>query len=116
MWSNGSPSDYENWQDGEPNDWRGGISDQFGEDIVEISDERHGGRGRWNDNVRSVCDSTVLDPLFATVSRPFWTVFRGLGAGFLNLEGKTEKTAKKREKTGKKRARYGLKKVGPMTD
>ena len=52
VWSNGSPSDYENWQDGEPNDWRGGISDQFGEDIVEISDERHGGRGRWNDNVR----------------------------------------------------------------
>ena len=35
------------------------------------------------------------------VFRPFWTVFPGLGAGFLNLGGKTEGTAKKRGKTGK---------------
>ena len=63
-----------------------------------------------------VCDETVLDPLFATVSRPFRTVFRGLGAGFWNLGGQTEKMAKKREKTGEKWARNGLKKVGPMTD
>ena len=67
-------------------------------------------------DIRSVCDETVLDPLFATVSRPFRTVFRGLGAGFWNLGGQTEKMAKKREKTGKKWARNGLKKVGPMTD
>eukprot|EP01045_Picozoa_sp_COSAG04_P003751 COSAG04_NODE_155_length_22379_cov_5.613707_19_plen_154_part_00 len=57
VWSNGSPSDYENWQEGEPNDWRGGIDAQYGEDIVEISDEfgHWDGRelrGRWNDNVR----------------------------------------------------------------
>ena len=63
-----------------------------------------------------VCDETVLDPLFAAVSRPFRAVFRGLGAGFWNLGGQTEKMAKKREKTGKKWARNGLKKVGPMTE
>ena len=63
-----------------------------------------------------VCDETVLDPLFATVSRPFRTVFRGLGAGFWNLGGEMEKVAKKRGKTGEKWARNGLKKVGPMTD
>ena len=40
-------------------------------------------------------------PLFATVSRPFRTVFRGLGAGFWNLGGEMEKVAKKRGKTGK---------------
>ena len=57
-----------------------------------------------------------MDPLFSTVSRPFRTVFRGLGAGFWNLGGQTEKMAKKREKTGEKWARNGLKKVGPMTD
>ena len=55
-------------------------------------------------------------PLFSTVSRPFRTVFRGLGAGFWNPGGQTEGTAKKREKTGEKWARYGLKKVGPMTE
>ena len=53
----------------------------------------------------------VLDR-FATVSDRFW----GPGAGFWNLEGQMEGTAKKREKTGKKWARYGLKKVGPMTE
>ena len=63
-----------------------------------------------------VSDETVLDPLFSTVSRPFRTVLRGLGAGFWNLGGQMEKMAKKREKTGKKWARNGLKKVGPMTD
>ena len=63
-----------------------------------------------------VSDETVLDPLFSTVSRPFRTVFRGLGAGFWNLGGKMEKVAKQRRKTGKKWARSGLKKVGPMTD
>ena len=30
---------------------------------------------------------------------PFWTVFPGLGAGFLNLGAKTDGTAKKRGKT-----------------
>ena len=63
-----------------------------------------------------VCDETVLDPLFATVSRPFRTVFRGLGAGFWNLGGQTEKTAKKWGKNEVKWARNGLKKVGPMTE
>ena len=66
--------------------------------------------------VLCVCDETVLDPLFSTVSRPFRTAFRGLGAGFWNLGSQTEKTAKKREKTEQKWARNGLKKVGPMTD
>ena len=69
-----------------------------------------------NVRVLCVCDETVLDPLFATVSRPFRTVFRGLGAGFWNLGGQAEKMAKKRGKTGKKWARNGLKKAGPMTD
>ena len=46
------------------------------------------------------------------VFRPFWTVFPGLGAGFLNLGGKTEATAKKRGKNEKKWARNGLKRVG----
>ena len=63
-----------------------------------------------------VSDETVLDPLFAAVSRPFRTVFRGLGAGFWNLLDKTEKTAKNWEKNEVKWARNGLKKVGPMTD
>ena len=63
-----------------------------------------------------VCDETVLDPLFAAVSRPFRTVFRGLGAGFWNLGDKKEKTAKKWGKNEVKWARNGLKKVGPMTD
>ena len=53
---------------------------------------------------------------FPAVFRPLRTVFRGLGAGFWNLGGQTEKMAKKREKTGGKWARNGLKKVGPMTD
>ena len=43
------------------------------------------------------------------VFRPLRTVFRGRGAGFLNL---TEGTAKKRGKNGKKWARNGLKRVG----
>ena len=63
-----------------------------------------------------VSDETVLDPLFSTVSRPFRTVFRGLGAGFWNLGGKMEKMAKTRGKNDVKWARNGLKKVGPMTD
>ena len=46
------------------------------------------------------------------VFRPLRTVFPGLGAGFLNLGGKTEGTAKKRGKNGKKWARNGLKRVG----
>ena len=46
------------------------------------------------------------------VFRPLRTVFPGLGAGFLNLAGKTEGTAKKRGKTGEKWARNGLKRVG----
>ena len=66
--------------------------------------------------VLCVSDETVLDPLFATVSRPFRTVFRGLGAGFLNLGAKTRGTAKERGKDEQKWARNGLKKVGPMTD
>ena len=49
---------------------------------------------------------------FPAVFRPFRTVFPGLGAGFLNLGGKTEGTAKKRGKNGKKWARNGLKRVG----
>ena len=68
--------------------------------------------GRSESSVLCVSDETVLDPLFATVSRPFRTVVWGLGAGFWNLGGQTEKMAKKREKTGKKWARNGLKKVG----
>ncbi len=40
------------------------------------------------------------------VFRPLRTVFPGLGAGFLNLAGKTEGTAKK---WGKKRAKMGEK-------
>ena len=46
------------------------------------------------------------------VFRPFRTVFSGLGAGFLNLAGQTERTAKKRGKNGEKWARNGLKRVG----
>ena len=46
------------------------------------------------------------------VFRPLRTVFPGLGAGFLNLGGKTEGTAKKRGKNGEKWARNGLKRVG----
>ena len=64
-----------------------------------------------NVRVLCVCDETVLDPLFATVSRPFRTVLRGLGAGFWNLGGKKEKTAKKWGKNEVKWARNGLKKV-----
>ena len=48
-------------------------------------------------------------------ARRFSTVtdrFPGLGAGFLNLAGKTEGTAKKRGKNGGKWARNGLKRVG----
>ena len=75
---------------------------------------RHAGGAGGGD--RCGCDETVLDPLFAAVSRPFRTVFRGLGAGFWNLGGQAEKMAKKRERTGEKWARNGLKKVGPMTD
>ena len=67
-------------------------------------------------SILCVSDETVLDPLFAAVSRPFRTVFRGLGAGFWNLEGQMEGTAKKRGKNDVKWARNGLKKVGPMTD
>ena len=43
-------------------------------------------------------------------------MFRGLGAGFWNLEGQTEKTAKEWGKNDVKKARNGLKKVGPITD
>ena len=46
------------------------------------------------------------------VFRPLRTVFPGLGAGFLNLAGKTERTAKKRGKNEQKWARNGLKRVG----
>ena len=46
------------------------------------------------------------------VFRPFRTVFPGLGAGFLNLGGKTGRTAKKRGKNEQKWARNGLKRVG----
>ena len=46
------------------------------------------------------------------VFRPFRTVFPGLGAGFLNLGGKTEGTAKKRGKNEQKWARNGLRRVG----
>eukprot|EP01045_Picozoa_sp_COSAG04_P022985 COSAG04_NODE_2670_length_3757_cov_3.001367_2_plen_225_part_00 len=46
------------------------------------------------------------------VFRPLRTVFPGLGAGFLNLGGKTERTAKKRGKNEQKWARNGLKRVG----
>ena len=46
------------------------------------------------------------------VFRPFWTVFPGLGAGFLNLAGQTERTAKKRGKNEQKWARNGLRRVG----
>ena len=46
------------------------------------------------------------------VFRPLRTVFPGLGAGFLNLAGKTEGTAKKRGKNEQKWARNGLKRVG----
>ena len=46
------------------------------------------------------------------VFRPFRTVFPGLGAGFLNLAGQTERTAKKRGKNEQKWARNGLKRVG----
>ena len=60
--------------------------------------------------------SPVLDPLFSTVSRPFRTVFRGLGADFWNLGAKMEKLAKNRGKNDVKWARNGLKKVGPMTE
>ena len=38
---------------------------------------------------------------FTAVFRPLRTVFPCLGAGFLNLAGKTEGTAKNGEKTGK---------------
>ena len=65
--------------------------------------------------VLCVSDETVLDPPFATVSRPFRTVLRGLGAGFWNIGGQTEKTAKEWERNEVKWARNGLKKVGPMT-
>ena len=41
------------------------------------------------------------------VFRPFRTVFPGLGAGFLNLGGKTEGTAKKRGKNGEKTVKNG---------
>ena len=42
------------------------------------------------------------------VFRPLRTTFPGLGAGFLNLAGQTERTAKKRGKNEQKWARYGL--------
>ena len=50
--------------------------------------------------------------VFTAVFRPLRTVLRGRGAGFLNLGGKTEGTAKKRGKNGEKWARNGLKRVG----
>ena len=53
-----------------------------------------------------------LGGFLPAVFRPLRTVFPGLGAGFLNLAGKTEGTAKKRGKNGKKWARNGLKRVG----
>ena len=46
------------------------------------------------------------------VFRPLRTVFRGLGAGFLNLGEKTEGTAKERGKNEQKWARNGLRRVG----
>ena len=46
------------------------------------------------------------------VFRPLRTVFPDLGAGFLNLAGKTEGTAKKWGKNGERWARNGLKRVG----
>ena len=51
--------------------------------------------------VLCVSDETVLDPLFSTVSRPFRTVFRGLGAGFWNLGGKTAKQRGKNDVNGR---------------
>ena len=46
------------------------------------------------------------------VFRPFRAVFPGLGAGFLNLVGQKEGTAKKRGKNEQKWARNGLRRVG----
>ena len=53
-------------------------------------------------------DRGLLTPLF----RPLRTVFRGRGADFLNLGGKTENAGEIRGENGKKWARNGLRRVG----
>ena len=69
-------------------------------------------RARWHhsSSLRGIFMSTwgVLPAVF----RPLRAVFPGLGAGVLNLAGKTEGTAKKRGKNGEKWERNGLKRVG----
>jgi hypothetical protein len=53
IWTDGSPSDYEYWSNGEPNDWNGSAADCTGdssdggnEDCTEIQNNRG---GQWND-------------------------------------------------------------------
>jgi hypothetical protein len=59
IWTDGSPSDYEYWSNGEPNDWNGSTADCTGdssdggyEDCTEIRNNRG---GQWND---AACDAT----------------------------------------------------------
>jgi hypothetical protein len=59
IWTDGSPSDYEYWSNGEPNDWNGSAADCTGdssdggnEDCTEIRNNRG---GMWND---ADCDAT----------------------------------------------------------
>ena len=58
---------------------------------------------------RAVCNSASVR---RSISQALRTVFPGLGAGFLNLGGKMERTAKKWGKNEQKWARNGLKRVG----
>ena len=83
------------------------------------NDERAGGdqatQGDLGASMRAYLLRAILMSTWGVlpaVFRPLRTVFPGLGAGFLNLGGKTEGTAKKRGKDGKKWARNDLKRVG----
>ena len=83
-----------------------GLADAFTLFVLNPRRDAHG----QSYLIRAIFMSTwgVLPAVF----RPLRTVFPGLGAGFLNLAGRTERTAKKRGRNEQKWARNGLKGVG----
>jgi hypothetical protein len=72
VWTDGTPSDYENWADGEPNDWQNGAAQCDGTGNEDCTEMWQGG-ATWND---AGCDGAkpyicgyISDPMVFAIER-----------------------------------------------
>ena len=84
IWTDGTPSDYENWAAGEPNDWQAGVARCDGSGNEDCTEAWRGG-DNWNDAncdgskqyicgyADSECTFTLSDDSFSLENNPIST-------------------------------------------